>query len=195
MHGKHSLWFVGLMVLASIAGCIPSENGLCPDDGGDQATFDPALLGPWVSHDPSSGEDHVTRVERLKDGLKTYVFRTEPETDANKESPVVGHMVPIGKRLYIDFFILNPQKPDQKYHAFAQVELTKSNLAIHWMDPSYLTKHPEGLAHRREPNDHPDSAPIDVITASTVDLRAFLESHPADPQLWTEQGIQKYHRP
>ena len=121
MVSKARGWIVGLTLL--VAGYIPSEHGLCPPDGGDLAVFNPDLLGRWVRRDPNSQEDQITRVERLKADSKTYKFVFEGDTHKD-DSPLVGHLVPVGKRLYLDFFNLNPQKPDQKYHAFAQVELT-----------------------------------------------------------------------
>jgi len=198
-----------------VSGCTTSEHGLCPPDGGDQAVFDPALLGHWSCPalgpgQPKDGlrinpDGTLIRFERHKDGSKAYLITTTDEAGKpSSDPPAVGHLVPIGNARFLDVLVGDPKSNDEKRHALLKVSGDKDELAVQLMNPWYFSNHPTALAHTswaasgRIPlvkGQLPEfSIQVPTLTAQSPELRKFLEDHVNDPELWPADWTVKCRR-
>lgn len=199
--------FFGAVALAlALPGCITSEQGICPPDGGDQAIFDAAILGDWMldGETVSRAKDGLKidlggkplRLARLGEGSKAYSIGTPVKPgEAGDAPPDVGHLVPIGGARFLDVLVVNPKAKDQRIHHLIKVSSTPETLTFQFMDPGYFWSHPVGpggaakasisgrlpLGRGLSPE---FSLEFPTLTAPTADLRRFLEEHANDPDLW-----------
>ncbi len=186
-----------ILLLCAMSGCVSSEHGLAlPDD--EKVVFDPALLGDWTYVDPSGGSQAtMLRVERLGDeGTKTYTLTWSADGSvAPGQGPqqAKGSLVVIGDSRYLDLASID--KKDGDRHMFFKLKRQNTSLTLQSINPNYLSTHPKSLAHRfDEGGSGRISIQIPVLTATTPELRRFLEAHQADPELWSEELSYKFQR-
>lgn len=177
---KTALIIVSLLTLLLIPGCI--VRSLNPLYTEKDLIFDPALIGVWED------DDGVTW-EFQKGEDKAYKLI---HTDKNKNKAIfVVHMVKLGSRKFLDFFIENFEDESGKeigdkmnglglfhlwpVHSFMRVDSIGDELKLRWFSIEWLSKklkeNPKEIEHiyigKKENGDI-------LLTASTDDLQYFI---------------------
>ncbi len=192
-------------LILSVSGCITTEHGLCPPDGGETAVFDSGLIGEWafVTENPDTpknglkvtGNEQPVRIARFKEGSRAYLISgpAEPGKVAS-DVPIIAYLVPIGGARYLDMQNSAPKTKNEKRHMLFKVNVTKDEMTWQAMDPMYFGNHPKAL-----PITGPEvsgtipmgkglaskiSFELPTLTAETAELRKFLEAHTNDAELW-----------
>ncbi len=174
-----------LLVLVLVAfcggvGCIPTS--INPLYTGQDLVFDPALLGVWRSEGDSKD---TWAFEKAGDSEYKFVYTD----DEGKTGQFEAHLLKLGHTRFLDLF------PDEsgiegmdrsgyykihllRTHSFLKVTriepaLQMESLDLKWLR-EFLEKHPNAIRHHKIGEG--DEAQI-VLTASTPDLRKFVEKH------------------
>jgi hypothetical protein len=205
-----------LALIVSVSGCSVSEHGICPKDGGDQAVFDPALLGDWVivaddSSGPKDGpkvnvDGGILRFARREEGSKTYLIGSPAEPgQAAGGSPTTGHLVPIGEARFLDVLAGDPKDKGGQRHLLFKVSKAKEDLIFQAMNPAYFASHPKAISTSswsisggspaRKSWLPEISIELPMITSPTPELRKFLEEHANDQELWPADWTVKLRHP
>jgi len=184
-------YFIAALVLAVIAGCVPSLHELYTED---TITYDPKLVGCW-----ETGEDEQWCFPRHKDQEAYDLIITAGEED--QRSFLIAHLVNLDGRRFLDLF----PKDDMDMctgdwykfhllgvHTFMQVWQTDPNLVMAVMQPdevrSLLRKNPKLIKHEI----------VDdrvVFTAPTGQLQAFLSNPAIVEEIFDEPGILTRYKP
>jgi len=174
-----------LLVLASIAlwgvvGCIPTS--INPLYTGQDLVFDAALIGVW-SGDGDSKEKWAFE----KEGDTAYKFVYTD--DEGKTGRFEAHLVKLGDTQFLDLFPDESGVEEMNRSGFYKVHLLRTHsflkvtritpalqmapLDLKWLR-EYLAKNPKAITHQKTGDG--DDAQI-VLTASTPELRKFVEKH------------------
>ena len=169
-----------LAALAGITGCIPTS--INPLYDGKDLVFDPALIGAWREKDDSK-ENWAFE----KSGESGYqLVYTD---DEGKLGRFEAHLLKLGNTRFLDLFPDEAGIEEMNRSGFYKVHLlrTHSFLKVTQIEPAlqmapldlkwlreYLAKYPKTIAHQKFGEG--DDAQI-VLTASTPELRKFVEQH------------------
>jgi hypothetical protein len=164
---------IGLLVIAAcLIGCVPSLHELYTSD---TLVYDPTLVGTW----------EVDKTAWHFDGdpnSKSYKILITEKTDSEtKESPLVGHLVDLKGKRYLDLY------PDEKVklntgdwftfhllpvHTFLVLNKKDGQFTLAVMNPDTIkdivTKTPKCIKHETIQEGRV------VLTASPKELQAFI---------------------
>lgn len=170
--------FAGLLA----GGCVQSLHPFCEKE---HSIFDPKLVGVWNAHGgpvpgrwafSRQGEEAAYRLEYSAGG-EPDVFRVR--------------LTRIGDQNYLDLSLSKSNDAFDELgdfaklhllpvHTVARIDLRDDTATISFLDPRWLEEllraEPTALRHERK-------GPI-VITASTRELRTFVEQHADDADAW-----------
>lgn len=185
---RHWLFFVAGLLLTS--GCVPS---LHPFYAEEDLVFEPALIGQWTERDKSKPFWHFAKATKEDPTGKGYVL-----TDAGpNETRFSAHLFRLGDSLYLDMV---PAKPEtgttlgglHGLHYLPAHTLMKvyklGDSEYQWgvmMPPAVeklLKESPDALKHET----------VDgriVLTASTQELRKFLQAHSGQEDLFSKPTV------
>lgn len=177
---RNSLWSLFLLAAVGITGC--GTASIHPLASDDTRTFDAALVGQWAKSDKddtvytvAASGDQYTLVIEDKDAQKPERFEFEMR------------LVQLGKHRFVD--VQAPQserkKLDDKWsslfipaHLFGRYTIDADTLKFWILNDDWLRNSLRDgkvtLAHTRIDHDRT------LITASTVELQAFLKAHAED---------------
>jgi hypothetical protein len=177
---KKMLSALVLAALCGLTGCIPTS--INPLYSGEDLVFDPALIGVW-SDQGNSKETWAFE----KAGDKEYkLVCTEND---GKTGHFEAHLLKIGPTQFLDLFPDESGIEAMDRSGFYKVHLlrTHSFLKVTQIEPALQTapldlkwlrellgKHPQAIQHHKIGEG--DDAQI-VLTASTPELRKFVENH------------------
>jgi hypothetical protein len=169
-----------LVALTGGVGCIPTS--INPLYTGEDLVFDPALIGVWRSEGDSK---EIWAFEKAGDTEYKFVYTDED----GKTGRFEAHLLKLGTLRFLDLF------PDEsgieemdrsgyykvhllRTHSFLKVTriepaLQMAPLDLKWLR-EFLGKHPDTIRHQKIGEG--DEAQI-VLTASTPELRQFVEKH------------------
>lgn len=183
---------LGLGAAAMLAGCgVPSINPLV---GKGDAVQDDRIVGEWdFVPEPGGGSDKfVLGVEKSGAEYKAVLTKNPGEPGKKDEKNTwrtVATLTRIGGELYAD---LERDSADEAapctldVHVPARLSVSGDVLGIAWIQDkglrAILGKDPKAIAHVNRENASVFTADS-LITASTADLRSFLEKHAKDPDL------------
>lgn len=132
----------------------------------------------------------ITSEQELPYYILTYSSVEEGEL---LEDVMVVHLTEIGGTLYMDFApyqeLLKPSRFVTNFipaHTFAKLNFENGNLLIQSFDSDYLEKLIEKKRIRLKHEKVDDTI---VLTASTDDLRAFIEKYGSDEELFVEADV------
>ena len=177
---KKILLALGLAALAGITGCIPTS--INPLYDGKDLVFDPALIGAWREKDDSK-ENWAFE----KSGESGYqLVYTD---DEGKLGRFEAHLLKLGNTRFLDLFPDEAGIEEMNRSGFYKVHLlrTHSFLKVTQIEPAlqmapldlkwlreFVGTHPKAIGHQKIGDG--DEAQI-VLTASTPELRKFVEQH------------------
>ncbi len=183
---------LGLGAAAALGGCgVPSINPLV---GKDDAVQDDRIVGQWdFVPEPGEGSDKFVLGVEKSGGSYKAVITKNPGGPGKKDQKdawrTVATLTKIGGELYAD---LERDPSDEAppctldVHVPARLSVNGDVLGIAWIQDKglrgILGKDPKALAHVNRGSSGVFSADS-LITASTADLRAFVEKHAKDPDL------------
>jgi hypothetical protein len=160
-----------LIILAAIAGCIPSLNPVYTDE---TLTFEPGLLGVWSQSSSKARWDFSQRDDSS--------YRLDYTDDEGRQGRFVGRLAKLDGELFLDLY---PEEAKTDGNGFykshlvpihtiyrvkqAEGRLTLAAIDFQWLD-DYLTTHPTEIK----------SATFNgrkMITAPTADVQKFVLAH------------------
>lgn len=168
---------LGFAVLtACLVGCVPSLHELYTED---TLVYDPALVGAW-------GEKDSTWTFKGDPNEKSYdILVTETGDNKTKESKLIGRLVELDGKRYLDIF---PQKDVElnvgawvsagllRAHLFMKTEIKDDTLLLAVMKPEVLEKliekDPAAVKHEKTEDRI-------VLTASPKELQEFIKKNAA----------------
>ena len=184
-----------LLIPLLLSGClVRTLHPLCTP--ADQV-FEPGLLGLWVDVDD---ENISYEFSRLEGDIYSLVQR-----DANEDetSYTVARLMQIGETWLLDVypdyeqsdcpnFFLWHNVPAHMFYRIDRFEPTLMATTMHygWL-AEYLEGNPGALAHELQEVPGDEEA-ILVITASTEELKAFIDEQLANEEAWYD--LQEYAR-
>lgn len=166
-----------------IVGCLPSVQPLFTDK---DLVFKKELMGTWID-----GDSAADKKERWKfSGADEKTYRLEMRDENDRKGVMVARLVKLDSGLYLDLQA-DPEFLEEKAAAWYQIslvlghvffkvggldekELELSAPDFDWIDKR-LKEKPESLAHYRTEDRV-------TLTASTVELQAFIVKH--DAEFW-----------
>jgi hypothetical protein len=177
---KKILLALVLVALCGLIGCIPTS--LNPLYTAKDLVFDPALIGVWSDKN---------------DSKETWAFQKAGDTDYKliytendgKTGHFEAHLLKLGHTRFLDLFPDESGLEEMARSGFYKVHLlrTHSFLQVTRIEPSlqmapldlkwlreFLGKHPKAIRHHKIGEG--DEAQM-VLTASTPELRKFVEKH------------------
>ncbi len=177
---KKILLAVVLVALCTVIGCIPTS--INPLYTREDLVFDPALIGVWSSEGDSK---ETWAFEKAGDTEYKLVYT---ENDG-KTGHFEAHLLKLGDTRFLDLFPDESGIEEMDRSGFYKVHLlrTHSFLKVTRIEPAlqmapldlkwlreFLGKHPKAIRHHK--TGQGDDAQI-VLTASTPELRKFVEKH------------------
>ena len=177
---KKILLALVLFALCGLIGCIPTS--LNPLYTAKDLVFDPALIGVWSDKD---------------DSKETWAFQKAGDTDYKlictendgKTGHFEAHLLKLGDTQFLDLFPDESGIEEMNRSGFYKIHLLRTHsflkvtqiapalqmapLDLKWLR-EYLARDPKAIAHQKFGEG--DEAQI-VLTASTPELRKFVEKH------------------
>lgn len=148
------------------------------------------LLGSWLDQDSTLWKfEYTYRGEAVPENIdsSSYVLSIrEKDEQAFKPSDFRVHLVKLGDHYFLDFFLENYRKGDDKdlfdlhlvsVHSFARVDLGANSAHIRWFSQSWLKQLEEKgklkLKYEAEDGNY-------LLTAPTKDLQRFVMKYAND---------------
>ena len=177
---KKILLALVLVAFCVVVGCIPTSiNPLYTEQ---DLVFDPALIGVWGG---DSDAKETWAFEKAGDKEYKFVYTEED----GKTGQFEAHLLKLGNTRFLDFFPEESGIEEMNRSSFYKVHLlrTHSFLKVTQIQPAlqmapldlkwlreFLGKNPKAIRHHKIGEG--DEAQI-VLTASTPELRKFMEKH------------------
>ncbi|MGH9788992.1 MAG: hypothetical protein ACRD4U_09855 [Candidatus Acidiferrales bacterium] len=174
------LMLVAALLLFPTIGCLWS---LHPLHTGEDAVFEPGLVGVWAATD---GE--IVAIVKESDA-KAYEI-TYLETDSSKASPgkYRGRLVRLGDTLFLDLEAdreaLEQARADGLLatHLFFRIRLSEDELQVEMVDDELLKEvDPAKLRREKLPERY-----VTLLTAPSDEIRAWLKENAQNPQLYSD---------
>jgi hypothetical protein len=177
---KKILLAVLLLASSGLTGCIPTS--INPLYTGEDLVYDPALVGVWRGEGDSK---ETWTFEKAGDKEYKFVYTEED----GKTGQFEAHLLKLGNTQFLDFFPDESGIEEMNRSGFYKVHLlrTHSFLKVTQIGPAlqmapldlkwlreFVGKHPKAIGHQKIGEG--DDAQI-VLTASTPELRQFVENH------------------
>ena len=177
---KKILLALVLVALCGLIGCIPTS--INPLYTGQDLVFDPALVGVWRVEGDSK---ETWTFEKAGDKEYKFVYTEED----GKTGRFEAHLLKLGNTRFLDLFPDESGLEEMDRSGFYKVHLlrTHSFLRVAQIEPAlqmapldlkwlreFLGKHPKAIRHQKIGEG--DDAQV-VLTASTLEVRKFVEKH------------------
>src|SRR5258708_4799719 len=172
--------FAVLGITLALAGCVVTS--VYPYYTEKDVTFDPALVGVWVSAKPDGNNNESWTFE--KNGDRDYKFTT---MDANSTNEYSAHLFKLKEQLFLDALTIDQPGFGVPPHYLLKIAQTKPTLQAAVIDYDWLSKllekNPEAVRHvlvRDNSGDAGNTNSRVVLTADTRELQKFVLGHLQD---------------
>ena len=170
------------IIIVLLGGCVPSLHELYTED---TLVFEEKLLGQWTH------EDEIWHFEKGSEE-KSYDL-TIIEKEEEQKSVLVGHLVKIDDKLFLDLYPGDMELGVGDWyqfhilpaHTFMKVDGIEPKLMMRAMNPEAvekMVKEKLGVIKHEVIEDRV------ILTASTKELQAFVKAHVDDEEFFGEIG-------
>lgn len=173
-----------ILALAATSACVPSLQQLYSNK---VLTFEPALIGTWISEDAKD----TSIISQSGDSVYDIIYSQE-----GVPAKFEGHLARLNNKLFLDTYPEDPEIKNDFYkthlipaHMFSEIEINGDSLQFAVLDDQWL-------------GDQLDSGSVNIgqvriegdiiLTASTDDLQNFVAKYADNEDAFPNPAV--YHR-